>query len=414
MAATILGIGTSQPEHSMTQEEALEMSTRILGQDDRRTRLLRVMFRKAAVNNRQTVVPHRVAYDWIGSTDLDKEPAHAQAAGSAFSALGGTGAAPMQSKTEVADAAVKPPSSNGDEPEFGGPTTGERMQMYGEFAAPLALESSVAALEDAGVDPRRVTHLVTVSCTGFDAPGVDIELISKLGLPLDTQRLQVGFMGCHGAINGMRAAQAIVESQPGAIVLLCAVELCSLHFRFNWDDDGMIGNALFADGSAALVVADRGEQKSSMPHELCSASIPWNIDKTGSCVIPDSRHVMSWSIRDFGFEMRLTGEVGPKIEAHLRPWLEQWLAQSGESIESIGEWAVHPGGPKILSAVESSLTLPETATGVSREVLSSCGNMSSPTILFILNQIRRKSEARSMVALGFGPGLVAEAVLLRR
>ena len=414
MAATLLGIGTAQPAHSMSQEEALAMATRIMGQDERQNRLLRVMFRKAAVDNRQTVVPHRIAYDWIGAMEAEAEASHKVAsttvAGHLFEHASAPDTASASATVRTGDETVLDDSRGA---AFGGPTTGERMQMYAEFAGPLALESSRAALRDAGIDPRRVTHLVTVSCTGFAAPGVDIELISNLDLRPDTQRLQIGFMGCHGAINGMRAAQAIVDSQSDAIVLLCTVELCSLHYRFNWDDDGMVGNALFADGSASLVIA--GERTASPTGARDDAnSNTWKIVATGSCVIPDSRHVMTWLVGDSGFEMRLTGEVGPKIEDHLQPWLTRWLDQFDLSVDAVDEWAVHPGGPKILAAVENSLRLPDDATAVSRDVLSSCGNMSSPTVLFILDRIRDKSAARSIVALGFGPGLVAEVALLQR
>jgi prepilin-type processing-associated H-X9-DG protein len=277
------------------------------------------------------------------------------------------------------------------------------MQLYADNAAPLAKEAVGRALEDSGVGPRDVTHLVTVSCTGFDAPGIDIELIDGLKLRPTTQRVNVGYMGCHGAINGLRVAKGIAASEPGAMVLLCATELCSLHYRFNWDDEGIIGNALFADGSAAILIAN----SSAPPGEK-----QFTLRATGSCLIPDSRQVMSWRVGDHGFEMRLAGEVAEKINTHLRPWMSEWLGQHGHTIESIGSWAVHPGGPRILSAVEEALALPREATRFSHEVLAQHGNMSSPTVLFILDRLRQARAKRPCVALGFGPGLVAEAALL--
>ena len=156
-----------------------------------------------------------------------------------------------------------------------------------------------------------------------------------------------------------------------------------------------------ADGSAALVVGTARE----------SGAESFRLRATGSCLIPDSRHVMSWKVGDHGFEMRLTAEVADKIIMHLRPWIGEWLAEHGHTIESVQSWAVHPGGPKILSAVEEALTLSPDATRVSHEVLATYGNMSSPTVLFILDRMRREGAPRPCVALGFGPGLYAEAAL---
>jgi predicted naringenin-chalcone synthase len=370
MSLSIWGLGTSLPEHTMTQDEALEMTSNIVSEDERQRRLLRMLFRKSAVQNRHTCVPHPIAYEW--------------------SADEGNGEAESNGSIATVKRLIK-----------WGPTTRERMQLYAEFAAPLAKQAVGRAFEDAGVKPSDITHLVTVSCTGFDAPGIDIELIDSLGLPLTTQRINVGYMGCHGAINGLRAAQGIAASQPGATVLLSATELCSLHYRFNWDDEGIIGNALFADGSAALVVGG--------PRDSSASS--FKLRATGSCLIPDSRHVMSWKVGDHGFEMKLTAEVADKICTYLRPWISEWLAQYGHTVESVQSWAVHPGGPKILSAVEEALTLPKEATQVSHEILAKYGNMSSPTVLFILDRMRKANAPRPCVALGFGPGLYAEAAL---
>lgn len=378
MSLSIWGLGTALPEHTMTQDEALEMTTNIVSEDERQRRLLRMLFRKSAVLNRHTCVPHPIAYEWVAD-EMDETNGQPEDNGAVATAR------------QTVKRAVK-----------WGPTTRERMQLYADFASPLAKQAVGRAFDDAGVAPADITHLVTVSCTGFDAPGIDIELIDGLKLPPTTQRINVGYMGCHGAINGLRAAHGIAASQPGARVLLSATELCSLHYRFNWDNEGIIGNALFADGSAAVIVGD-GARESSLP--------AFQLRATGSCLIPDSRHVMSWKVGDHGFEMKLTAEVADKINEHLRPWMTEWLAQYGHTVESVESWAVHPGGPKILSAVEEALALPQEATQVSHEILSKYGNMSSPTVLFILDRMRRADAPRPCVALGFGPGLVAEAAL---
>ena len=265
----LLGIGTAVPEHTMSTEEAVAMSTELISRTPRESRLLATMFRRSRVKNRHTCVPHRIAYQWIGK-----------------------------------DAA---PSSSP------GPTTSERMQLYAEHAPPLATQAARGALSAAGILGRQITHLVTVSCTGFNAPGVDIHLIDELELPKITQRVHVGYMGCQGAINGLRVAAALAAAEPRARVLICAVELCSLHYRFQWDDQGVLGNALFADGAAAIVGAHSGSG-------VC------RLDGTGSCVVDDSRETITWRIGDHGFDMSLSNRVPEVIRDELRPWLARgWI-----------------------------------------------------------------------------------------
>jgi predicted naringenin-chalcone synthase len=363
MSFAIRGLGTAVPPHTMTQDEATRLAQRVICRGEQQSRLVAALYRKAGVQQRYTALPHEIAMQWV--------PAEA-------------GEAPLPSDLVLH-----------------GPTTGERMRFFAEHAPPLAGEASRRALLAADLPPDRVTHLVTVSCTGFDAPGVDVALIRGLELPPTTQRIQVGFMGCHGAINGLRTAQALAAGDPAARVLLCAVELCSLHYRFHWDPERIVANALFGDGAAAVVGDGRGLDSSD-----------WTVAATGSCLLPDSASAMTWRIGDHGFEMTLDARVPELIQRHLRPWLVEWLARCGHSLESIGSWAIHPGGPRILAAIEESLSLHRDATAVSREVLAEHGNMSSPTVLFILDRLRTRQAPRPCVALGFGPGMFAEAALL--
>jgi predicted naringenin-chalcone synthase len=274
-----------------------------------------------------------------------------------------------------------------------GPTTAERMRRYQSEAAPLALRAARAALDGS----REVTHLVTVSCSGFGAPGFDVALLMGLELDATVERTHVGFMGCHGALNGLRVARAIVEADPAARVLLCALELCSLHYDYGVDPERIVANGLFADGAAAMVLA-AGEGE-------------WRLVANGSCLLPESESLMGWEIGDHGFEMALSPEIPARLESDLRPWMERWLEKSGLSIDRVASWAIHPGGPRILTATERALGLPREATADSRAVLAECGNMSSPTVLFILERLRRRNAPRPCVALGFGPGLTAEAAL---
>ncbi|MEX0818179.1 MAG: type III polyketide synthase, partial [Pirellulaceae bacterium] len=347
MSFQILGIGTAVPEHVMTQDEALAMSAQLICRTDREARLLRMMFRRAGVEKRHTCVPHRVAYDW------------------------------------ASDSATPGASA--------GRSTSERMRLYAAHAGPLAMRAAADSLSVAGVAPDAITHLITVSCTGFDAPGIDVQLLEQLGLPRTTERLHVGYMGCHGALNGLRAARGLVAAEPAAKVLLCAVELCSLHYQLRWDDERILGNALFADGAAALVGAT-----ATSDGPLAAAN--------GSRLLDQSSDSITWRIGDHGFEMTLSSEVPQLIRQQLRPWLAEWLARHDESFASIKAWAVHPGGPRILDAVEAALELDPHALSASRAVLSQYGNMSSPTVLFILKELLARGTSRPCVALGFGPG----------
>ena len=360
MSLSIRGLGTALPEHPMSQTQALQMAQDSCCSTQRQARLVKALYTRAGVDNRHTVLPHRIVYEW------------------------------MKEGRE----------SDGESTDPLGPTTQQRMQFYEELASPLALRAVRGALEDASIDASEITHLVTVSCTGFAAPGVDIALMTDLGLARTTQRVHVGFMGCHGSINGMRVALAIGEADAQARILLCSVELCSLHYRIQWDPERFLGNALFADGAAALVL--RSDVSSDA----------WSVAATGSCLLPESQDAMSWRIGDHGYEMTLSPRVSELIHEHLRPWLSEWLGKQGTSLDEIGCWAVHPGGPRILKAVESCLELAPNATAVSHEILATHGNMSSPTVLFILDELCNRGASPPCVVLGFGPGLVAEVALL--
>jgi predicted naringenin-chalcone synthase len=285
-------------------------------------------------------------------------------------------------------------------PDDRGPTTRQRMRHYAELAPPLATQAARDALEKSGLPAAEVTHLITVTCTGFFSPGVDFALIRGLGLAPTVERTQVGFMGCHGALNGMRVARAFCEASADARVLLCAFELSSLHYHYGWNPQTVVANALFADGAAAAVGAGFTQPGA------------WRVAATGSCLIPDSETAMTWSIGDNGYEMTLSKRVPALIAKHLRPWLEGWLGRQGLLVADVASWAVHPGGPRILDAVAESMGLPSAALADSRAVLADCGNMSSPTVLFILDRLRGRAAPRPCVALAFGPGLVAEAALI--
>lgn len=366
MSFEILGIGTVNPVHSIEQIEAATHAEALscsAESTEQQRRLLPVLYRRAGVKTRHSVV--------------------------------------LESSTngEMARQSFYPPAESESDQ---GPTTSQRMQAYESNAASLAVSAVEAALQDSQIAPGEITQLITVSCSGFSAPGFDIALVRELGLPADVARTHVGFMGCHGALNGLRIAKAFTDNDPQARVLVCAVELCSLHQQYGWCPDKIVANALFADGAAAVV----GKQASGEPADH------WQLIASGSTIVPDSEEMMSWRIGDNGFEMTLSPRIPNLIHQNLRPWLKQWLLQQGMNIENVGSWAIHPGGPRILSAVAETVGFEESLLSPSREVLARYGNMSSPTVLFILKKLQAEQARLPCVMLGFGPGLTIEAALI--
>lgn len=358
----VLGLGTSVPPHTMSQAEALELAKAILKPDPAKARVLEAVYRRAGVKSRHTCIPYQTALKWTRP------------------------ASPLAVEVTVIPR---------------GATTGARMQLYAEHAPQQALAASHAALANAGCAPAEITHLVTVSCTGFSAPGVDAALIRELGLNPQTERVHVGFMGCHGAMNGLRVASALAALNDQHRVLMCAVELCSLHYFFDWIPDKLVSNALFADGAAALVGGNNVRQTTR-----------WQVAATASFMLPDSVESMSWELGDYGFEMSLSATVPGRIAESLRPWVSQWLKSQGLTLADVAHWVIHPGGPRIVGAVAESLGLPPAATDASREILSKYGNMSSPTVLFIADRLARSNAMGPGVMMAFGPGLVAEVTLV--
>tara|TARA_R110002049_G_scaffold27321_2_gene94030 strand:- start:110714 stop:111805 length:1092 start_codon:yes stop_codon:yes gene_type:complete len=363
MSAAILGLGIAAPTHRIGLEAATKYAEMMSCSEPTQSRKVEAVYRRSGVQHR-------------GSVLLEES-------------IGGS---ISQSFYHAATS-----------PEDRGPSTCSRSQRYQEEAPILAESSASQALQASGITADEITHLVTVSCTGFSAPGIDIALIDELGLPPTTQRVQVGFMGCHGAINGLRAAQGLVAADPRARVLMCSVELCSLHYQYGYDSDRIVSGALFADGSASVVLAADESDETSVG---CVAA-------TGSCLVPESRDAMTWVIGNYGYEMTLRATVPGLIEEQLEGFLTPWLAEQGHTIDSIGGWAVHPGGARILTAVETALELDPSELAVSRSVLADHGNMSSATMLFILERFAAEKRPKPWLMLGFGPGLEIEVALIR-
>ncbi len=356
-------LGTARPEQTIEQPAAAEVARTFVFGPEAATRALPSLFRRTQVHRRASVL---------------LEPPNGSGVRQTFYARAAT---------------------HNDR----GPDTATRMQRYAYEAPRLAAAAARKALAELAEPPEGISHLVTVSCTGFAAPGIDVLLIEELGLAPTVGRVQVGFMGCHGALNALRVARAMVEADHSARVLVCAVELCSLHYQYGLDPQAVVANALFADGAAAVVVGWEDDPPGGA----------WQLDAVGSYLIPQSREEMTWRIGDHGFEMTLSARVPELIERHLRAWLESWLAANELGLSGVGCWAVHPGGPRILTSVAAALGLSAGEMDSSAQILAECGNMSSPTILFVIERLRAAGLRPPCLALGFGPGLMAEAALLR-
>lgn len=355
MTAHLLGIGTATPSSTLAQSEIEDLVIR-LAPPANRERAIRGVFRRAGIERRASVT---------------FEP---------------SGAAPFF-------------ESSGKR----GPPTGARVDRFLGAASKIAHEASVSALERARVGASEITHLITVSCTGFAAPGVEHALIASLGLRPTVRRTNIGFMGCHAAINALAVAKAFAEADANARVLVCCAEICSLHLQFTDEPDTAVANALFADGAAAAVVSARSSTDEAPA-----------ITATESVVIPDSVGAMGWRIGDHGFEMRLASSVPDTLAANVPDWVRGVLDRRELCVRDVSAWAIHPGGPRVLTSVASALELEESAVAASRGVLSAHGNMSSATVLFIIDELMRTVASLPLVALAFGPGLAGEALVLEQ
>ena len=281
-------------------------------------------------------------------------------------------------------------------------STQARMEAYERHAPRLAAAAAGEALRRSGVDPTEVTDLVVVSCTGFSAPGLDVALVEDLGLPLSVRRTVVGFMGCFGAIVGLRTAAGACSINPGAVTLVVCLELCSLHVRPNAGTQNQVASAIFSDGAAAAVVA--GSDGDGEPGGgVCLGGVAVGESR----LFPQGRGWMTWRITDAGFAMTLKRSVPDA----LRDAVAGFVRACGPRPEC---FAVHPGGAAILDAVDQGLGLGGgCGLEVAREVLRTCGNMSSATVLFVLSEALRRGYRPPAMLLAFGPGLSVESLLLQ-
>ncbi|PYI66009.1 type III polyketide synthase [Arthrobacter livingstonensis] len=293
------------------------------------------------------------------------------------------------------------------------PSTKVRNDLFTVEATRLFIEAASKALTACdGVSPADVSHVITVSCTGFFNPGPDYKIVRALGLDASVQRYHLGFMGCYAAFPALRAAKAFCDADPDAVVLVVSAELCSLHVRTSNNPDTIMGSSLFADGAAAAVVTAR---------ELPGAGPVVVLDHFETVLTPVGEDSMAWNIGDEGFEMVLDSYVPRIIDEHIVDALAPLLAHeptlAAQPYRDIRHWAIHPGGRSILDKVEAKLELTPDQLVPSRETLRNYGNMSSATVMFVLKHILDQPAAEaeeSICAMAFGPGLTVETGLFTK
>ncbi len=360
-SAALWSIGTAVPDFSFSQQQALAFALSHVPSD--MARRLKFLYRRSQIDSRHTC--NQNLYD------------------------------AMQSNTsETVDSAL---------------STAERMQVYEAQAADLAAMAAKRALaHQPHFTAADITHLVLVTCTGFVAPGPDVLLFAHLGLRPDVKRVQMGFMGCHGAMNGLHTATAICRSEPQAVVLVASVELCTIHFQPTPTEENLVITSLFSDGAAAALLSGRAYSEGQPRCYL---------DAFGSHVYPEARDAIAWRVGNQGFDMGLALSNAQDLRPLIPDFVGRLLSSHELHQDDIDLWAIHPGGRAVLDTCERALGLTPDALAGSRAVLRHYGNMSSPTILFVMDHLLEKAEpnhATKGLSLGFGPGVTLEGILWRR
>ncbi len=287
------------------------------------------------------------------------------------------------------------------------PSTETRMHTYQQYAAELSINAIKDCItKQPGFEVRDITHLIVVSCTGMYAPGLDIDLVEKLGLRYDVQRISINFMGCYAAFNGIKVGDAFCKADPSANVMIVCVELCSIHFQKQATEDNMLANALFSDGAAAVLMQRNATPGVNLLPEAFHNSLSFTKDPQ-----------MAWRVGNLGFEMKLSSYVPEIIQGGIKKLTTEMLTKIHKDFSSVKYFAIHPGGKKILEVIEAELGLSKQDNQHAYTVLNKYGNMSSPTVLFVLyyllKELKSQDNGESILSFAFGPGLTLESILFK-
>jgi alpha-pyrone synthase len=364
MPSFITTIGTAVPKNSINQQQIADFMCEAMELDLNDTRKLKALYRQTKITKR-----HSVLVDYANKNG-------------AFTFF---------------------PNTENLEPF---PTILPRMLAYRKYALPLATEAINNCFENyKKTKLSAISHLITVSCTGMYAPGLDIDIVQSMGLNGNTKRTCINFMGCYGAFNALKLADSIVNADPNAKVLIVSVELCTLHFQKNLNENNLLSNALFSDGAAAVLIE-------SEP----SPSVNLKLKSFYCDLFTEGKLDMEWNIANFGFEMILSPNVPKIVKNGIKNLIDKLLLYNNLTFENIAFFAMHPGGRAILEAIESALQIDKNDNKYAYEVLANYGNMSSATVLFVLkNLITQAIETdknKNILSCAFGPGLTLESMIL--
>lgn len=354
----IISIGTALPPHKHEQENILAFMQRLYALNEQDQRKLRFLYRHGGIDHRYSFIPDysRPMPDWKFY-----------------------------------------PHSEQVEPF---PNLEQRMAWFSRYAPQLSLEAIRRCMEHK-VRADEVTHLISVSCTGMSAPGLDLQVMELLDLPRNIFRTSVNFMGCYAAIHALKLADHICKAEPAARVLIFCTELCTLHLQKEPTPDNLASGLLFGDGSAAAIITADDDPRRGL-----------RLNSFFSEVVPKGKKDMSWELSSTGFQMTLSGYVPDLIEEDIAQLLDGALDAGGMKRDDVDTWCVHPGGKKILEAVQKKLALPADALQHSYQVLRDCGNMSSATILFVLKELMHGIRPGDHAfGIAFGPGLTMETFI---
>ncbi len=284
------------------------------------------------------------------------------------------------------------------------PSLEKRMEIYHRESVILSADAIRQCIQGR-ISPGQITHLITVSCTGMSAPGLDLQLLQELSLSPDIFRTSVNFMGCYAAIHALKLAKMICDSTVNANVVIVATELCTLHFQQAFTPDNAASSLLFSDGSAAVFVSNCLVSDNSL-----------SIRGFYSHVTSKGEKDMAWELSSHGFLMTLSGYVPQLIQEDINQLVEKAVSANGIQLSEITKWCIHPGGKRILDLIQKQLSLSDKDLYDSREILYQYGNMSSPTVLFVLKKILDQTDTihDKILGMAFGPGLTMETFIAER
>ncbi len=388
-------IETSTPPFSHRQNDLRERMKEIVPESDRDRKIIHYIYSKSGIETRHSVIDD---FRLENSTPLSSQGAKRNVP--VLSQKVNRNAISGSSDVQVSHALF----FNG---QGSSPGTASRNDTYIREGRKLFVDVAQKLIRNSDFNANDITHLITVSCTGFYAPGPDFDIIRALGLSPSIERYHLGFMGCYASIPALKMANQICKANPDANVMIVSVELCTLHFQANPKMDNILSASVFADGGSGAIVSSRLPERPA-----------FRLNRFVSEILENSSKDMAWSIGDTGFEMILSNYIPDLLGDGMNLFLKDFEKYFSKTTDQIDLWAIHPGGRAILDKIEEVLNLPEHALNSSRKVLSEHGNMSSATIFYVLNDLingnteDKPVDNKEAIAMAFGPGLTLETAYL--